>query len=453
MSDLLTTLDGRLQDTVVLTGPDAAPYLTDWTGEFRGEAMAVLRPALTADVSEILRACAARDVAVVPQGGNTGLVGGATPLTDGPAVVVQLGRMNRIRDIDPQDNSAIVEAGVVLANLQARATDRDRLFPLSLGSEGTAQIGGLIATNAGGTMALRWGMMRDLVLGLEVVLPDGQVWSDLSTLRKRNLGIDPKHLFIGAEGTTGIVTAAALRLVPKPHARATAILALSDVEAGPDLVSLALSETGGAVDACELVPKQGVCFAIEHVAGIRAPIDPIPDWSALVEISGPDQHRLDEMLMALLEAAMERDLVADGVIATSEAQRDSLWLLREAIVEGQRLAGPQLKHDIAVPIARIPEFVRTATAAVMRIDPDARVSAFGHLGDGNIHFNVSPTNAETRNAITRSVYETALQMKGALSAEHGLGRKKRQLAIEMGASREFAFSTLLGDQQCKLNPM
>lgn len=454
MTKILGRLTEALSPKGILTGDDATPYLTDWLGAIKGDAIAVLRPASTQEVCDIVSICRDEGVVIVPQGGNTGLVGGATPVTTRPAVVVQMGRMNRIRRVDARDNAVVVEAGCVLSALQDAAEVEDRLFPLSLGSEGTAQIGGLIATNAGGTMALRYGMMRDLVLGLEVVLPDGRVWSDLTTLRKRNLGIDPKHFFIGSEGTTGIVTAATLKLVPRPAARATAWLALSQLEAGPELVTLAQQRTGGAVDACELLPRQGLAFASAHVAGAQSPLDPVPEWSVLVEISGRDPERLNETLMGLLEAAMERDLVTDGVVAASEGQRDNLWFLREAIVEVQRLAGFQIKHDVAVPVAAVPEFVRVASDRINTKDSQVLISAFGHLGDGNIHFNLSPGADCDAEGLSRCVYSTALEFHGTISAEHGLGRKKRQIARDLQAGQDFPFDiqTFL-DPERLLNPL
>jgi FAD/FMN-containing dehydrogenase len=455
MTDVLRQLAATLSPNSILTGDDKAPYLTDWLGEFKGEALAVLRPTTTHEVAQIVRICREAGVVVVPQGGNTGLVGAATPTgKTRQAVVVQLGRMNAIRKIDARDNSALVEAGCILARLQAAAEDEGRLFPLSLGSEGTAQIGGLIATNAGGTMALRWGMMRDLVLGLEVVLPDGQIWSDLSSLRKRNVGIDPKHLFIGAEGTTGIVTAAVLKLMPRPAARATAWLSLATLDAAPAIVSLAMEHTGGAVDACELIPKQGLAFACSHVQGARAPLRNEADWSVLIEISGPDAPQLQDTLMELFETAMMQNLVCDGVVAASDKQRQDLWFLREAIVEGQRLAGYQIKHDIAVPIAVIPDFIREASDLVWKIKPDTLISAFGHIGDGNIHFNLSPGDNTFTAALSESVYRSALAFGGTISAEHGLGRKKLQIAKDLDDGQTFPMdiATLL-DPIRGLNPL
>lgn len=453
MTELPEGLRESLVDTAILTGDDAEPYLTDWTGDFRGEAIAILRPGNAEDVSRIMRACSEVGIAIVPQGGNTGLVGGATPVTKRPAVVVQLGRMNRIRKLDARDNSVVVEAGCVLAELQAAAATADRLFPLSLGSEGTAQIGGLVATNAGGTMALRHGMMRDLVLGIEAVLPDGRIWSDLTTLRKRNLGIDHKQLFIGAEGTTGIVTAVALKLVPRPMARATAWLALADLEAAPEFVDLAQRMTGGMVDACELIPRQGMAFAEAHVDGARPPLDPVPEWSVLLETSGPDQEILDGLLLRIFEVAMENGLVTDGAVAASVAQRNELWFLREAIVEGQRLAGPQVKHDVAVPIARVPEFIRAATAEVRAMCEGVRVSSFGHLGDGNIHFNVTFPPGVSAARVSEVVYRIVRDFEGSISAEHGLGRRKRGLLKrEHSAISPFDLPKVL-DRRSTMNPM
>lgn len=451
--EFLADLRALLPPEALVVSETKTSFETDWLNEFDGRAIAILRPETTAQVSDALRLCGKHRVSIVPQGGNTGLVGGAAPVAERPVVILQLGRMNRIRQIDTEANVALVDAGCVLSTLQEAAADVDRLFPMSLGSEGTAQIGGLISTNAGGIMALRYGVMRDLVLGLEVVLADGTIWSDLSSLRKRNVGPDPKHLFIGAEGTLGIVTAACLRLAPRPKAGVTAWMALDQLQSAAALCNLALEASGGQVDACELIPKQGVNFALEHVATARAPVDQMPDWSVLLEISGNDIEQLEAMMMNLFETAVGKGLVVDGVLASSEAQRDALWLLREAIVEGQRLAGPQLKHDVAVPVSAVAAFIIQAEAVVLEIEPAAKISAFGHLGDGNIHFNLTlPDNAD-RKVLERAVYAVALEHGGTLSAEHGLGRKKDHLAHDLGAGHGFPVDLKgLLDPQNRLNP-
>lgn len=452
-AEFLADLQRSLPAPAIVISDTKTGYETDWLDEFDGRAIAILRPETTQEVSDALRLCARHGVSVIPQGGNTGLVGGAAPVACGPVVILQLGRMNRIRRIDPQENAVIVDAGCVLSNLQEAAQEVDRLFPLSLGSEGTAQIGGLISTNAGGIMALRHGVMRDLVLGLEVVLPDGTIWSDLSTLRKRNVGIDPKHLFIGAEGTLGVVTAASLRLVPRPRCHFTAWMALNDLHSATRLCNLAMAQSGGMVDACELIPRQGVEFALAHVGTARPPADPMPEWSVLLELSGNDANALEMVMMGLFESAMDQGLVTDGVLASSEAQRQSLWLLREAIVEGQRLAGPQLKHDVAVPVSSVAAFINSATKTVLTIEPDARISAFGHLGDGNIHFNLTLPDGADRKLLERSVYQVALDHDGTLSAEHGLGRKKDLLTRELGAGHGFPIDLKsLIDPHDRINP-
>lgn len=434
----LADLRAAFPPAAVIVGDGKTPYETDWLDEFPGRALAVIRPETTQEVSTIVKLCARHGIAVIPQGGNTGLVGGAAPVLPapgGPAVIVQLGRMTRIRQIDP--SAVIAEAGCVLSTLQHAAQEADRLFPLSLGSEGTAQIGGLISTNAGGIMALRYGVMRDLVLGLEVVLPDGTIWSGLSTLRKRNVGFDPKHLFIGSEGTFGIITAASLRLVARPKARVAAWLALRNLTDAPRLSDLAQALSGGTLEACELVPRQGVEFALQHVSTARAPLDPVPDWSVLLELAGDSADALETQMMRIFKTALDQGLATDGVLASSESQRSALWLLREAIVEGQRLAGPQLKHDVAVPVPAVPEFIAQAHARVLAIEPQAILSAFGHLGDGNIHFNLTLPKGADRTALERCVYSVALDLGGTLSAEHGLGRKKDALARELGAGHGF----------------
>lgn len=446
-------LRNLLPPAAIVVSETKTGFETDWLDEFDGRALAILRPESTQQVSDVMRLCARHGIAVVPQGGNTGLVGGAAPVAEGPVVILQLDRMHRLRHLDAQANTVTVEAGCVLTSLQEAARNADRLFPISPGSEGTAQIGGLISANAGGIMALRHGVMRDLVLGLEVVLPDGTIWSDLSALRKRNVGFDPKHLFIGSEGTLGIVTAACLRLVPRPKAHFTAWMALDSLDAAAALCTLAVAQSDGAVDACELIPRQGVDFALHHVPTARAPVDPMPDWSVLLELSGSDPGTLEATLMGIFETALEVGLVSDGILASNEAQRHSLWGLREAIVEGQRLAGPQLKHDVAVPVSLVAAFITDARAAVLSLEPAAKVSAFGHLGDGNIHFNLTLPQGADRPLLERTVYTVAMRHGGTLSAEHGLGRKKDVLAQELGAGHGFPID-LKGviDPDNRLNP-
>ncbi|MAM74052.1 FAD-binding oxidoreductase [uncultured Tistrella sp.] len=427
------TLIDRLRG---ITGPrglitddgDMAPFLEDWRKLYRGRAIAVVRPQSTEEVAGVVRLCAEAGIAIVPQGGNTGLVGGAVPGLDGASILLQLGRMNRIRALDTLDFSMVVEAGCVLETVQRAAADAGRKFPLSLGAEGTAQIGGLIATNAGGIHVMRYGMMRDLVLGLEVVLPDGSVLSELTTLRKNNVGYDLKQLFIGAEGTLGIVTAAALKLFPPLRASRTLFFALPSLADGPKLLSLCREFTGDAVESFELIPRQGIDFATAHVAGVVDPLEGRPEWTVLTEISGRSDERLQEDLDRLVEEAFSAGLVTDGTIAQSEAQAKALWLLREAIVEGQRLApGIQIKHDVSVQVSDVPAFVHAASEAIWRVHPDALINPFGHLGDGNIHFNVQLAAGASKDVVegvSEITYRVVDRFSGSISAEHGIGRLK-----------------------------
>ncbi len=360
---------------------DMAPYLKEWRGQYAGQALAVVRPADTAETAAVIRLCAAAGIGVVPQGGNTGLVGGAVPGQHGRDILLSLQRLNRIRAIDPANDTLTVEAGVVLQAVQEAAAAADRLFPLSLGSEGSCQIGGCLSTNAGGMAVLRYGSMRELVLGLEVVLPDGRVWDGLRGLRKDNTGYDLKHLFVGAEGTLGVITAAVLRLFPRPRQSATALAALPDPAAAVALLTRARAACGEAVTAFELIPRLGVEFARRHVAGTTWPLEELHDWSLLIELSSPAaEPPLGEALEGLLAAAFEEGLVLDATIAASADQAARLWRLREAIVEGQNFEGGAIKHDIAVPVSSVPAFIARATAAVEACVPGVRIVAFGHVG-------------------------------------------------------------------------
>jgi D-lactate dehydrogenase (cytochrome) len=418
---------GWLEDSAAIE-----PHLVERRGLYRGATALVLRPASTEEVADIVGMCAAARVAIVPQGGNTGLCGGGVPAEDGHNVVVALDRMNRIRGLDPVNFTVTAEAGVILANLQTAAEAADRFFPLSLGAEGTCQIGGNISTNAGGIQVLRWGNMRDQVLGLEVVLPDGRVWHGLRTLRKDNTGTDLKHLFIGAEGTLGIVTAACLRLYPKPKAVATALLGLDDLDQVATLFARARAASGDQLTAFELMPRVGIELAIKHVPGLIDPLEAPRPWYALIETSSPRaEAALAPALESLLESALEAGEIGDGTIAQTLAQRRALWGLREGIVEAQRLEGGSIKHDVAVPVALVPDFIRRATALVTARLPGIRVVAFGHFGDGNIHFNLTqPEGMEKArylghwNEFSRLVHDLVAELHGSISAEHGIGRLK-----------------------------
>jgi FAD/FMN-containing dehydrogenase len=420
-------------DKGVLTEePDVAPYLVDWRGLFHGRALAVVRPRTTDEVAAVVAVCRDFAVPVVPQGGNTGLVGGATPDGDGRAVLLQLGRMNRILDIDPANYAIAVEAGCVLEDVQLAAAGADRLFPLSFGAEGTCQIGGTIATNAGGMRALRYGTMRDLVLGLQVVLADGSVWDGLGRIRKNNTGYELRHLFIGSEGTLGIVTAAVLKLYPLPKQRSTALVALRDAGAAIELLARAREASGDLVDAFELIAKKGVDLALDHVAGARDPLSEACAYYLLVELATPAAgDALGAVMEGMLGEAFEEGLVVNAVVAASAAQAQEIWHLREAIVEGQRLRGPHLKHDICVPLSAIPSFLQVATDAVEGVDPALDVVAFGHVGDGNIHFNVhwppatdAARRVELTHAVAEAVYDVTTALGGSISAEHGVGQLK-----------------------------
>ncbi|QQP87824.1 FAD-binding oxidoreductase [Skermanella sp. TT6] len=412
---------------------DMEPYVAEWRGRYRGTTPLVLRPATTRELSEVVKACWEAGVPIVPQGGNTSLVGGSIPSQDGSEVLVSLSRLNRVREIDPLNYTVTVEAGCVLQAIQEAAAEVDRLFPLSLGAEGTCQIGGNISSNAGGTMTLRYGNMRDLVLGLEVVMPDGQVWDGMRRLRKNNTGYDLKHLFIGAEGTLGIVTAAVLKLFPRPKQVETGFLAVRDPDAAIELLASLRSASGDSLSAFELMPRIAIDFALKHVAGTVDPLEESHPWYVLLEFAtGSGGEAFRDTIEATLGEAMEAGLVMDAVLASSESQAKQLWFIREAIVEAQKYAGGSIKHDISIPVSCVGTFIREATEAVERTIPGARPVPFGHVGDGNIHFNVTqPEGADTESYLAQwdklntVVHDIVLGMDGSISAEHGIGTFKR----------------------------
>lgn len=408
---------------------DMDAYLREWRGWWVGQSPMVLRPRTTEEVSHILAIADETSTAIVPQSGNTGLVGGQIPFRD--EVVLSLDRMTAIRDIDPVDNTMTVEAGVILKTIQDRADSVDRLFPLSLAAEGSCRIGGNLSTNAGGLGVLAYGNARDLCLGLEVVLADGRIWDGLRRLRKDNTGYDLKDLFIGAEGTLGIITAAVLKLFPKPLDWATSFVAVPSPQAALDLLALAQSRSGGRVTAIELLPRIGFAFTIKHF-GIRDPFTGVSPWYVLIELSGSGD--LTTILAELLAEAAERGIVSDAAIAQSEAQRNDIWHIREAIVETQRLEGGSMKHDVSVPVSKIPALVELGMKTVLDFMPDARPMPFGHIGDGNLHFNVSqPVGMDKQAFLDRApevgerLYDVVIQLGGSISAEHGIGRLKRDL--------------------------
>jgi FAD/FMN-containing dehydrogenase len=409
------------------------PHLVERRGLWRGTCAAVVRPTSTEETARVIEICAGAGVPITPQGGNTGGMGGGVP--DG-GIVLSMGRMNRIRDIDPLNHTMTVEAGCVLATIQEAATEAGCLFPLSLAAaDGSCQIGGNLSTNAGGIQVLRYGNARDLVLGLEVVLPDGRVWEGLRGLRKDNTGYDLKHLFIGAEGTLGVITAAVLKLYPAIHAREAALVALPDPEAVLDVFIRVRAACGEALTAFEMISRMPFDFALKHVERTRDPFDVPHPFYALIELTSPRPGgALRESLEATLARALDDGVAKDAVIAASEAQAEELWTIREDINEAQIPEGGSIKHDVSVPVSRVPEFLHRATKILEGAVPGGRVVAFGHVGDGNIHFNLTqPEGADTdaflaeTDRVVHGVHDLIAEMDGSFSAEHGIGLHKRDL--------------------------
>ncbi len=419
---------------VLHTDEAMAPFLTDWRGRYKGDASAVVLPGTVEEVAAVVRLCATHELAIVPQGGNTGLCGGATPHPGSSAVVVNLSRLKHIRALDLANNTVTVEAGCTLHEVQQVAADADRLFPLSLASEGSCEIGGNLSTNAGGVQVLRYGNMRELVLGIEVVLPDGRIWDGLRGLRKDNTGYDLKHLFIGAEGTLGIVTAAVLKLFPRPRSRTTAWLSVPSPDCAVGVLTRLQSACGDRVTAFEIIGEEALSLVLKHIPGARAPLDAPAKWSVLIELSDTlESAGLERMLETALGDAIEDGLVCDAVVAASLAQTEALWALRENISEAQRIEGFSIKHDIAVPVSRVAEFLSLAESALRARWPDARIVAFGHIGDGNLHYNLSKADSLDNASfiartpeINRVVHDLVEALGGSISAEHGLGQLKRE---------------------------
>jgi FAD/FMN-containing dehydrogenase len=411
---------------------DLSPYTVDFRRLYQGATPLVLMPREVAQVARILSLCDRDELAVVPHGGNTSYCGGATPDESGSQIVLSLRRLNRVRRIDVDDYSMVVEAGCTLAEVQAAAQSKDRLFPLSLGSQGTAQIGGNLSTNAGGTAVLRYGMMRDLVLGLEVVLANGRVMSGLRSLRKDNTGYDLKSLFIGAEGTLGVITAACLKLFPKPADIATALVGLETPQHALGLLGHLRGTAGEELTAFELMPRIAVELTVRHISGVANPLDQNTPWYALVELSAASAgERMVGVLGESLQEAAERSLLEDASIATSLAQSRAMWKLRESIPEAQRHHGASLKHDVSVPISRIPELIERGSALVRQLVPEGEVVSYGHMGDGNLHFNVSqrpgaPSASFLAHAapLEAAIFDLVESLGGSISAEHGIGRLK-----------------------------
>ncbi len=413
---------------------DMAPYLTDHRDLYHGGCEAVVRPANREEVAEVVRLCAGAKISIVPQGGNTGLVGASVPLEEGGGIVLSLLRMKRVHEIDPLNNTLTAEAGCVLADLQAAAKDADRPFPLSMGAEGSCTIGGNLSTNAGGVGVFKYGNARELVLGLEVVLPDGTLWEGLRGLRKDNTGYDLKHLFIGAEGTLGVITATVLKLFPRPRDVETAFLALPRLEEAMKLLADARAVSGDAVTAFELIPRIGIDLVRKHFPDSRQPLPRRAPWYLLMELSsGQTDGGLRQCLEEFLANGYEAGTLTDAVIASSEAQARQLWHLREILPEAQMREGGSIKHDVSVPVSRVADFIRCATAMVETEMEGIRVVAFGHIGDGNVHFNLTQPEGMERSAFlshgthfSRMVHDLVVEMDGSFSAEHGIGRLKRE---------------------------
>lgn len=442
MTDFISRLKQIVGDTHVLTAQDdMTPYLLDYRGRFVGTGLAVVRPATTEEVAAIVRLCAMHDVAIVPQGGNTGLVGGSIPYHKNE-LVISLSRMNAIRSVDADNFTMTVEAGCVLQTIQQAARDAGLYFPLSLASEGSCRIGGTIAANAGGILTIRYGNTRDLVLGLEVVLADGMVWNGLRRLRKDNTGYDLKQLFIGSEGTLGIITAAVLKLYPDPGHRETFFAATDNLDHVIALLSFMRARFGDTLLAFELIGKNGLDFALTYNTQIRRPIEAETEWYILAELScgKNDDDRIRQSLEHALAEAFEQGWITDGTLAQNETQRSMFWTLRESVSDAQRYVGASIKHDISVPVFKIPAFITEATAKVHSLIDGVRPCIFGHVGDGNLHFNLTqPVDADREEFLARwdeinhHVHDIVQRFDGSIAAEHGVGTFKRD---EMAARKD-----------------
>lgn len=451
----------------ITTDPDAiAPWATDWRGRYHGAASAILSPASTAQVAAVVALAAELAVPLVPQGGNTSMVGGATPPADGRALILSLRRMNRIRSLSADDNLAVCEAGVILSTLHDAAASVGRRFPLSLAAKGSATIGGLISTNAGGTQVLRHGTMRALVEGIEAVLPDGGLFDGLDALRKDNRGYDVKQLLIGAEGTLGVVTAATLRLVPAIAARAVAWIGVRDPADALRLLRLAEARLGDSVEGFEIIADDGLGHVLSHIPGTRCPIATRTPWHVLMEVdhADPSDPGPSERLEGVLAKAIDNGLAVDAAIAASEAQADAFWRIRESLSEAERAQGPALQYDISVPVARMPAFMTDMARAAESAFPGTSASSFGHLGDGNVHFHVRAPRgtpdgpawiAAQGASISAFVHDAVVAAGGSISAEHGIGQMKRaELGRLAGSTRIAALRVIKQafDPQGIMNP-
>lgn len=438
---------------------ELAPHLTEWRGRLRGETLVMVAPNTTAQVSEVVKACAAADVAVVPQGGNTGLCGGAIPDASGQQVLLSLARLNSIRRIDPNDSSIIVEAGCILADVQQAARNVGRYFPLSLSAEGSCQIGGNLSTNAGGINVLRYGTAREQVLGLEVVLADGTVWHGLRSLRKDTAGYDMKQLFVGSEGTLGVITAATLKLYPDPGKTATLFVALPTANGAVQLLARMRKRLADRIQAFELISERCLQFVVRHIPDSALPFGKDYPWYVLCEVIVGDS--LTEIESALADT-LEDGLISDAIIAKNKGEADRFWRMRHSLSEAQKPEGASLKHDIAVPIGSIGEFLERGDSLLAHMSPDARLVAFGHVGDGNLHYNVSqPAGADGGRfladgiKLTSAIYELVAELGGSFSAEHGIGVLKKEYLRQYRGGAEVtlmeAVKTAL-DPKNTLNP-
>jgi len=412
---------------------DMQPFEREWRGIFHGKALLVVRPANTQEVATVLRYAHHHHLRIIPQGGNTGLVGGNSPDETGQDIILSLNRLNTIRDVDPLSDTMTVDAGVTLLTAQNAAEEAGRLFPLSLASEGSCTIGGNLGTNAGGTAVLAYGNARDLVLGLEVVLADGRIWNGLGKLRKDNTGYDLKHLFIGSEGTLGVITAAVLKLFPKPDHIATVYCGLQSPKAALDLLALAKQRMGPSVTTFELLPRLGIYMSVTHMGG-REPMAQEHPWYVLMELSSASDPHLEERCQTLLEEALENDLIIDATMATSLEHRHAFWRLREMLPEAQGFEGGSIKHDISLPLSDVPAFIEVVNKDLLDWMPSCRPMPFGHLGDGNLHYNITqPIGMDKKAFMDRReeahaiVYRHVKALNGSISAEHGVGRLKKHL--------------------------
>lgn len=439
--------DPFLSQAAALLGPRGlirdhdlmAPWLTDWRGRYTGKALALAQPGSSEELAALVGLCARHGVPIVPQGGNSGMAGGATPDTSGAQLLVSMRRMNRILSLDADAQQITCEAGLVLEALHQAAEAKGLRFGLTLGGKGSATIGGLIATNAGGTQVLRHGTMRAQVVGLEAVLPDGSLWSSLVPLRKDNRGFDLKQLFIGSEGTLGIITAATLRLLPAPSERVTGWIGVSTIQAARELLIEAESSLGQALEGFEVLPQRCLESVLAYLPAARSPLNSQHAWHVLIEAVGSDQG-LQTAAEALLNSMLERGVISDAVLAQNQSQAETFWTLRESISAAERARGAAVQHDIAVPVERMPAFVDMATGAIESAFPGTEAFGFGHLGDGNIHLHVkAPPGAEPAawregqgQAISRMVHDLVCQWQGTISAEHGIGQSKRDELARLG---------------------